>query len=209
MLVNSGRDQQAAAMGGDIVGETNAATATSATSLTRSGASWTTDAWIGHIVAAASGVYGVVISNTGTVLTIDRWNNPATPGGSAGTTPGSTTVYVILPGNAPAMFTGLTANSGAASGSDTSLSGEITTASGGLIRKISTYAHTAGVASYTLTTAYTANGSDSLPVTIAKLGVFQSLTGATRMVYETLLNATATLTASGDALTVTHTVTLS
>lgn len=195
-------------MGGDIVGESNTATATSATSLTRTGASWTTDAWKGHIVVAGT-VYGVVISNTGTVLTIDRWNEFATPGGAAGATPGATSAYVILGGNAPAMFTGLTANSTAPALGDTALTGEITTAGGGLIRKISTYAHTAGAASYTLTTAYTANGSDSLPVTVAKIGVFQSLTGATRMVFETLLNATATLTASGDSLTVTHTVTLS
>lgn len=209
MLVNSGRDHQAAAIGGDIVGETGTATATTATSLTRTGATWTTNAWAGHIVAAASGVYGVVISNTATVLTIDQWSNPATPGGAAGTTPGATTVYVILPGQAPAWFTGLTANVGAAAAGDTVLTGEITTAGGGLIRKISAYAHTAGVASYTLTTAYTANGSDVLPVTIHKIGVFQSLTGATRMAFETVLNADATLNVSGDQLTVTQTVTLS
>lgn len=196
-------------MGGDIVGETNTATATSATSLTRSGATWTVNAWAGHIVAAASGVYGVVISNTATVLTIDQWSNPATPGGAAGSTPSGTTVYVILPGNAPAMFTGLTANTGAAALGDTVLTGEIVTASGGLVRKISTYAHTAGVASYTLTTAYTGNASDAYPVTVHKIGVFQGVQGASRMVFETVLSADATLSASGDQLTVTHTVTLS
>lgn len=209
MLVNSGRDHQAAAIGGDIVGETNTATATSGTSLTRSGATWTVNAWAGHIVMAASGVYGVIISNTATVLTIDAWSNPATPGGTAGTTPGATTVYGILPGQAPAWFTALTANATAPALTDTALTGEITTAGGGLIRKISAYAHTGGVASYTLTTAYTANGSDALPVTVAKIAVLQTLTGASRMAFETLLNATATLTTSGDALTVTQTVTLS
>lgn len=209
ILVNTGRDHQAAAIGGDVVGETNTATATSATSLTRSGATWTTNAWAGHIVMAASGVYGVIISNTATVLTIDQWSNPATPGGAAGTTPGATTVYGILPGQAPAWFTGLTANAGAAAAGDTALTGEIATAGGGLIRKISAYAHTAGVASYTLTTAFTANGSDTLPVTVHKLGVFLSLVGATRMAFETVLNADATLNVSGDQLTTTQTVTLS
>lgn len=208
MLTNAGRDHQAAAIGGDIVGESNTATSTGATSLTRTGAGWTTDAWIGHMVVAG-GVYGVVTTNSATVLTVDRWNNIATPGGAVGSTPTGTTTYVILGGNAPAMFTGLTANSSAAAGSDTALASEITTAGGGLIRKISTYAHTAGAQTYTLTTAYTANGSDSLPVTVAKIGVFQSLTGATRMPFTTLLSATATLTASGDALTVTDTVTMS
>jgi hypothetical protein len=209
MLVNTGRDHQAAAIGGDIVGETNTATSTTATSLTRTGAGWTVDAWKGHIVMAASGVYGVVISNTATVLTIDQWSNPATPGGAAGSTPSGTTVYGILPGQAPAWFTGLTANAGAAAAGDTVLTGEIVTAGGGLIRKISAYAHTAGVASYTLTTAYTANGSDSFPVVIHMIGVFQSLVGATRMAFETVLNADATMNVSGDQLTVTQTVTLS
>lgn len=209
MLVNSGRDHQAAAIGGDVVGEVNTATSTTATTLVRTGAGWTTNAWAGHYVVAASGVYGVVISNDATTLTLDRWNNPATPGGAAGTQPSGTTSYAILPGQVPAWFTGLTANASAALATDASLPGEITTAGGGLIRKISAYAHTAGVASYTLTTAYTANGSDSLPVTIHKIGVFQSLTGATRMAFETVLNADATLNISGDQLTVTQTVTLS
>jgi hypothetical protein len=88
------------------------------------------------------------------------------------------------------------------------LTAEITTAGGGLIRKLGTYAHTAGVASYTITTAFTANGSDALPVTVAKMGTFNSITGGT-MAFETLLNATATLTISGDLLTVTQTVTQS
>jgi hypothetical protein len=53
---------------------------------------------------------------------------------------------------------------------------------------------------------FTANGSDSLPVTISKLGVFNASSSGT-LGYETLLNATATLTTSGDNVTVTHTIT--
>lgn len=191
------------------MGETNTATSTTATSLTRTGATWTTNAWTGHLVIAASGVYGVILSNTATVLTIDAWSNPATPGGAAGTTPAGTTVYAIAPGQAPAWFTALTANVTAPALTDTALTGEITTAGGGLIRKISAVAHTASAASYTLTTAFTANGSDALPVTVGKIGVFLSLVGASRMPFTTLLNATATLSASGDQLTTTNTVTTS
>jgi hypothetical protein len=211
MLVNTGRDHQAGSIGGDIVGFAGTATASSATSLTTSGL--TSGIYVGHIVVAGSTaanfVYGIIISNTTTNITVDAWSVPATPGGAAGATPAATAPFIILPGQAPAWFTGLTANTGAAAGTDTVLTGEITTAGGGLIRKISAYAHTAGVASYTLTTAYTANGSDTLPVTIHKIGVFQSLTGATRMAFETVLNADATLNISGDQLTVTQTVTLS
>jgi hypothetical protein len=210
MLVNSGRDLQSLVMGGDTTALAGTATATTATSLTSSG--FTASTYIGHIVvagnSAATFVYGVITANTTTVLTVDRWYSPATPGGTAAATPSATAPFLICPYGAGAPFVALTANSGAAAGGDTTLAGEITTAGGGLIRKLATYAHTSGAASYTLTGVFTANGSDALPVTVAKMGGFNSLTGGT-MAFETLLNATATFTTSGDQLTVTQTVTLS
>lgn len=205
---NAGNDQQAKAMGGGVaLGTTGTATATSSTSLTNSGASWTASGWIGQIVIAGS-VYGVITANTSTVITVDRWYNPATPGGAAGSTPSGTTAYIIPPGGAPAIFHAITADATSPAASNTTLTGEIATASGGLVRKIATYAHTTSAASYTLTTTWTANASDVLPVTIAKLGNFTGM-GTGQMVFETLLNATATLSAVSDALTVTHTVALS
>lgn len=106
-----------------------------------------------------------------------------------------------------AKYMALTANASAAAAGDTTLTAEITTGGGGLIRAAATYAHTGSASTYTLTITYTANGSDSLPVTIAKIGVFDaSSTG--NLVFETLLSATATLSASGDQLTVTETVTI-
>lgn len=104
-------------------------------------------------------------------------------------------------------FMGLTANATAPSAANVALPSEITTASGGLIRKQATHAHSAGTNTSTLTATFTANGSDSLPVTIAKIGVFRHITTSNLMGYETLLNATATITVSGDSLTVTHTIT--
>jgi len=211
MLVNSGRDLQSQTMGGDVTAFTGTATATSATSLTVA-SGFTASAYIGKIVVAGTtpgtAVYGIITANSTTVLTIDRWYNPLTPGGTAASTPSATTTFIIMPGGAPVAYMGLTANAGAAAGSDTTLTGEITTSGGGLIRKLSTYAHTAGVASYTQTAVFTANGTDSLPVTVAKMGTFNSLTGGI-MAFETLLNATATLSLSGDQLTVTDTVTTS
>jgi hypothetical protein len=211
VLVNSGRDLQALTMGGDITAFTGTATATSATSLTVA-SGFTASAYIGKIVVAGTtpgtAVYGIITANTTTVLTIDRWYNPLTPSGAAATTPSATTTFIIMPYGAGAPWMALTANASAAAGADTTLTAEITTGGGGLIRKLGTYAHTAGVASYTITTVYTANGSDALPVTVAKMGCFNSITGGT-MAFETLLNATATLTLSGDQLTVTDTVTQS
>lgn len=109
---------------------------------------------------------------------------------------------------AAADYLALTANSTSPAAGDTSLTGEIATASGGLIRAQATYAHTGGTATYTLTKTFTANGNDSLPVTIAKVGVFNASSSGT-LVWSTLLGTTATISASGDALTVTETITIS
>jgi hypothetical protein len=89
---------------------------------------------------------------------------------------------------------------------DTALTGEITTAGGGLIRAQATYAHTAGTNTTTLTKTFTANGTDSLPVTVSQMGIFNASTAGT-MSYKTALNANATITVSGDNITVTETVT--
>jgi hypothetical protein len=109
---------------------------------------------------------------------------------------------------AVADYLALTANTTTPAATDTTLTGEIATAGGALIRAQATYAHTGGTATYTLTKTFTANGSDALPVTVAKIGVFNA-SSAGAMVWETLLSATSTLSASGDALTITSTITLS
>jgi hypothetical protein len=94
---------------------------------------------------------------------------------------------------------------------DTALTGEITTASGGLIRKLGTYAHSAssaGSATITLTKTWTANGSDSLPVTVSQVGIFQGVVVASsRLILKTALSANATMSASGDQVQVTETIT--
>lgn len=105
-------------------------------------------------------------------------------------------------------YLALTANATAPSASDTTLTAEITTAGGGLIRAQGAYSHTGGTSTFTVSKTFTANGSDSLPVTIAKIGVFNASSSGT-MGFETLLSATATLTASGDSIAVTDTFTLS
>lgn len=108
---------------------------------------------------------------------------------------------------AVAKWMALTATATAPSATDTVLTGEITTGGGGLIRQVAAYAHTASTNTYTLTGTYTANGSDSLPVTIAQMGVFDASSSG-NLVFRTLISPTATLSASGDVLTVTQTVTM-
>lgn len=204
MLLNSGKDLVADALG-DTTGHTGTSasggSAPTATTLTDSGASWTTDQWKGHVVATGS-VYGVISSNTATELTVDKWYTPSSPGGAAASTPSGGIVYVIVAGNQPAFWIALTTNSDAPSAGDTSLASELST--NGLARKAATYAHTDSTAVYTLTATWTCSGGTQ---TINKIGIFnQSASG--RMTYETAVSSAPTLI-NGDQLTVTDTITIS
>lgn len=104
-------------------------------------------------------------------------------------------------------YLAVSANTTAESAANTTLPGEITTAGGGLIRKQATYAHTAGTNTSTLTATFTANGSDTLPVTLAKVGALNAASGGT-LGYEKLLGTTATISASGDNAAITFTGTV-
>jgi hypothetical protein len=208
--VNGGTDMQAAEIGGGGYGFAGTATATSATSLTATGTPFVTNAFVGQMVCAG-GAYGVILSNTTSVLTVDQWYNPASPGGAATTTPGATTTYVIVPGQAPAMFMALTLNSSAAVATDTALTGELATAGSGLIRKIAAWAHTATATTYTMAATFTATATDQATGSqaVAKGGMFNSIKASTGiMQFETLLNAPATLVVTGDQTTITQTVTM-
>lgn len=221
-ITQNGRDLVARQMGGGLVGASGVSTtAPGATAYTLDGVSapGSTSAYTGQRIIAGSSAVGSVwaniISNTNAsppVLTVDRWYNAATPGGAAATTP-LAGPWMITDGGAPAWFVGLSASAGApgsAPNTNTSLPGEITSGGGGLIRKIAPWAHTASAQTWTLTPVYTANGSDSLPVTIASYGVFCTLiVGDTtaNMLYYNTISPTATLSSSGDQLTLTITAT--
>lgn len=120
----------------------------------------------------------------------------------------STQISGVASATAVAKFMAVTANSTAPAAGNTTLAGEITTSGGGLVRATATYAHTNGTNTYTLTNTFTTNGTDTLPVTIAKIGVFTATPTGGTLVYETLLSSTAVLSVAGDALTVTDTVTI-
>lgn len=215
LLVNQGRDAfvQASFSYSGLAGSSGTSTSGTATTLTNTGASWTTNQWAGfQLVNATKGTFGLILSNTGTALTVDRMSAIATPGGAAGSanTTGGGDIYLICIGGLPwAIFAGITTNSTAAGATDTSLTSEITTASGGLIRQICTVAHSAGTTTTTLTNVFTVNSNDTgLPVTIAKIGYFRSMVvAANQLTYEDVFGTTAVLSAIGDALTTTNTIT--
>jgi hypothetical protein len=231
-----GRDMQALVMGGFMagtwLGATGTATASSATSLTGG----TETGAYSHAVNDAAGQAVVIMTpsgdagkwafiksnTTGTspVYTVDRWYAPGTPGAAAPAAPSATSTYSISPGGVPAIFVALTndtttpALAGAAGTADapaatTALTGEPTTAGAGLLRKIAPIAHTAGTATWTATPVFTANGTDTLPFTAAKSALCASLApGGGGLTYMTLISPTATLSASGDNLTLTWTFTM-
>jgi hypothetical protein len=218
LLTNIGRDWWAQSWGFIGAGVTTAspASATSATSVTVTATPLTASnlatpqlgvaglrVWMPVTGITTAPVYGNIVSNTTSVITIDQWWTAAD---GTGTTPASTNALHIAPGGiAAARFIGLTTNASAASASDTALASEITT--NGLGRALGTYAHTYGTSTLTLTKVFTASGSFT---SVHKAGLFACLTsaGADPMLYETVMNADATL-ASGDQLTLVWTFTLS
>jgi hypothetical protein len=105
---------------------------------------------------------------------------------------------------APGTYIALTENTTAPTGTDTTLTGELAAASGGLIRALATYAHTAGASSYTLTKLYTMVSADGTSRTPAKIGVFNA-SSAGLLVFETAIPNPPTMV-PGDQLTLTETV---
>lgn len=87
---------------------TGTATASSATTLTNSGAAWTTDQWHGQVVVAGAS-WGIVTGNTGTVMTVDSWR---------GGTPSGTASYAVRP-SLVGMVRGLGSTAAAATDNQT------------------------------------------------------------------------------------------
>lgn len=213
MRVNSGADIQARQMA-SLESLTGTASATSVSSLTGTGFSASTGTNTGHvgkIVAAgpnASGtgavVFGIIVSNSTTVLTVDQWYTPGTL--AVGSTPNATCTYQILPGGISAFYMALTTNATGASATDTSLAEELT--GSGWTRAQCTYAHTTGATTYTLTKTFTS--ADATPRTINKMAIFNALSNAgtpAQMIFESAITSPPTLV-SGDTITVTETVTI-
>ncbi len=201
LLCTKGRDLIADSMGKPISAD-NVATATSATSLTDSGESWTTDEHKGNTVFADDATMGLgfgnISSNTGTVLTIDNWQ---TADAVAATDPGGTPDYIIIP-TSRAKYMAITADASAASAGNVVLTSEQTT--NGLGRALATFAFSDGAATLTLTVTYTVTGTVA---NLHRIGLFTGLTSGV-MIFEAVLNADADVI-NGDTLTVTDTVTLS
>ena len=166
-------------------------------------------------------VYGNVTANTTTTITVDQWYVPATPGGSVGANPGTPWAYAVVDGGlVSSWFAALATGGNAPVNTDHTLATngntEYPTAAGGLYRKICPTATDVSTSARTVTLVpvWTANGSDTgLPRTFTVVGFFASIVpgyggAGGPMKFETTLSPTsAVISASGDQLTVTETIT--
>lgn len=204
------RDWEAKALGGGLAvgasaqGTLTGATATTATSATASfpvagqGLAGQVVVVSKDATGAGSTVFGIIVSNTATALTVDRWWDATTLG--LGTTPSVIGAYIVIPGQFPAMLLALTADATAPSASDQTLAGELTT--GGLGRAVGTWAHVAAGTTYTLQKVFNSTTS----ATINKEAVFAAASGGA-MPFESAEPSPPSLV-SGDQLTQTVTVTI-
>lgn len=184
-----GIDWQALVMGkGVTVTRNAAATASSSTTLTDSGAAFAgSNGLAGSLVIAAVSATavtaGIITSNTGTVLTVASWSNG---------TPSATGGYVVLSQPVGQAYLALTTDAGAPAVGDTTLASEL--AAGGMSRIAGTYAHTLGTANYTLSNTFTATATN----TINKEATFNAPSAGT-MGFESAEPSPPTLV-SGDTL---------
>jgi hypothetical protein len=211
-----GRDVESDSLIGFVTGyRGTSSTAPTATTFTTDGVNIPVNSLTGRLIATGS-VFAIVQTNTSaanSVLTVDRWYNadalPANVNTAAATTPAAG-LWMVLPGNCPGAYMGLTATATTAVDGDTVLTGELNAAgAAGLNRQLATYAHTAAGTTSTLIKTYTAAAADTLPVTVAQMGVFQGVVLAfSRMIFRTVLNATMAFSLIGDQGTITETLTL-
>lgn len=209
LRTNAGIDWQAGAMGdyrsfGANASQHPTSNGTS-TTVTDTGQAWATNQWAGHIVVFATSAgllgFGVCLSNTATVITVDGWWALGVPGSSAVTPPQTTANYGICPGQAPHWWMALSSTVQSGNATDTTLAGEYTTI--GLARSLPTsYTHSAGVNSYSIAKTYTFTGTG----TVNSEAVFVAQNGGL-MPFEAAEPSPPT-GVSGDTLAQTHTVTI-
>ena len=160
-------------------------------------------------------VFGVILSNTATVITVDQWYAiPIT--GAAGTTPAAGSAAIVLPQSLPTWWVALSTSTTSPAATDVTRSADGLWADGtaagaateqttnGLARA---YAGSGGATAPTFPAAaqedlnhtWTYTGATS--VTIGKVVLFNSAAGAGTIPFlETLLNASATMTTNGDTI---------
>lgn len=164
------RDWQSKAMGG--YGAPVANMVGIATSVNSSSLGMTTGAFpvagqglAGAILVASANstgggttVFGVINSTSNSILlVVDQWYNPGTF--AAGSTPAANANFCVLPGQMPAMWLALTANTTAPTSADITLRQELAT--NGFTRALGAWSHTQAASTYVLAFTYTCSGGST------------------------------------------------
>lgn len=212
MITNKGKVLWANAIGDLGNGFTGTVKKANATELEAASApKWTAEQFKGQDVYSGT-VVGTVLSNTETVLTVARWEKlptaakPTDNRSIEGEPPVEAAAFSIASGTTPAAWVGVSADTAEPKAENETLKGEIAGgAEKGLGRSLATFKYIGGK-EYEVKVTFTALAKDVVPVTLAKIGVFNAHNGGI-MMFESLLTATAEIKESGDAITITDVVT--
>jgi hypothetical protein len=211
MITNKGKVLWANALGNLRNGFNGTVKESTSTTLTSEGGpKWTAEQFTGQDVYAG-GFVGTILKTEETKLTVARWEKLPTAAGPtlnrsevAPEAPKAASSFYIVSGATPAAWVALTANSAEPKATSETLSGEINKSEGGLNRSLSTFKYI-GTNEYEVKLTFVSNSHDALPVTVAKIGIFNAQNGGILM-FETLLTATAEVQVAGDSVTVTDIV---
>ena len=188
--------------------------ATSTTLVAQAATKWIAEQFVGQDVYSGAAV-GTILKNTEKVLTVARWEKlptstePLLNRSEKAEPPIGSSAYSIVSGATPAAWVGITANSEEPKASNETLKSEIGTGKEksskfGLVRSLAAFKYLGGK-EYEVKVTFTAGTEDSVPVTLAKIGIFNAQNGGI-MMFESLLTATAEIKESGDAVTITDVV---
>jgi len=210
MITNKGKVLWANALGDLRNGYADTLKETTGTTLVpKANPKWSAEQFTGQDVYAG-GFVGTVLSNTEKLLTVDRWSklpseeHPTWNRSEESTAPVGGAAYYIVSGATPAAWVAVSANTAEPKATNETLAGEIKTAEGGLVRALSKFTYL-GTNKYKVEVTFTANVHDTVPVTLAKIGIFNASKEGVLM-FESLLTATAEIKESGDSVTITDTV---
>jgi hypothetical protein len=219
MITNKGKALWAAAIGNLNNGYTGTVTSATPTKLKAAGGpKWVAEQFTGQDVFAG-GFVGTILSNNETELTVARWeklpnheHEAFNRAEEAPEAPAASAAYYIASGTTPAAWMAVSANAEEPKATNETLAGEIgvgktESSKFGLVRKLAkfTYLGPGESNKYKVEVTFTAGTEDSVPVTLAKIGVFNAQNGGT-MMFESLLTATAEIKSVGDSVTITDVV---
>ena len=209
MITNKGKVLWASAIGNATNGYTGTVASTTTTTLVVAGTPWSAEQFVGQDVYSGA-VVGTIVSNTNKTLKVARWEKPgSTRGGAPAAEPSAAASFSIASGACPAAWVAISASKVAVKATNETLEGEIGSpkeeaAKFGLVRKLATFTYI-GSNEYKVEVTFTAKESDTVAVTLAKIGIFNAQVGGV-MMFESLLTAEATLSKLGDSVTITDTV---